>query len=456
MSSEQTTEPTTDSSTDYAIEVSGLSKCYQIYDKPSNRLKQMLMRGRKQYYKEFWALKDVSFKIKKGETVGIIGRNGSGKSTLLQMICGTLNQTLGKVKVNGRVAALLELGAGFNPEFSGVENVYLAASLYGLSKKEVDQRFSAITTFADIGEHIHQPVKTYSSGMYVRLAFAVIAHVDADILVIDEALAVGDAVFTQKCMRFIRKFRVHGTLLFVSHDMGSVLNLCEQAIWLHAGEIRQLGQAKDISEAYLQYTLQEVYGEEAQLKSIEHKVNRAAIAETAFQADVLPALDYQAQLIVQNNLCEANGWKSGAGEIVSTKLSVLGANADSGNVLKGGEMVKMCVEAVAHEDMARPILGFLIRDRLGQDLFGENTLPFTNQQPLPVHAGEHFAVEFTFRLPMLPNGSYSVMTSLADGDLHNHVQHHWLHDSLVLQVASSKVRYGLVGVEFQNMNFYKQ
>jgi lipopolysaccharide transport system ATP-binding protein len=443
-------------STEYAIEVNGLGKCYQIYDKPSDRLKQMLMRGRKQYYKEFWALKDVSFKIKKGETVGIIGRNGSGKSTLLQMICGTLNPTGGEIKVNGRVAALLELGAGFNPEFSGVENVYMAASLYGLSKEEVDQRFDAIATFADIGDHIHQPVKTYSSGMYVRLAFAVIAHVDADILVVDEALAVGDAVFTQKCMRFIRKFKENGTLLFVSHDMGSVLNLCEQAVWLHAGQTRQIGSAKDISEAYLRYTLQEVYGQDAQLQAIEQKTSHTATAEPPVPDDHPTALDYQTQLTVQNNLSEANGWKSGSGEILSVRLTVLGGNADDGDVLKGGEMVKMTVEAKAHEDMVRPILGFLVRDRLGQDLLGENTLPFTNHQPLSVQAGDRFAAEFTFRLPMLPNGDYSVMTSLADGDLSNHVQHHWLHDSLFLHVASSKVRYGLVGVEFKNMNFYKQ
>ena len=255
-------------SSDYAIEVSGLGKSYQIYDRPSDRLKQMLVRGRRRYFKEFWALEEVSFQIKKGETVGIIGRNGSGKSTLLQMICGTLNPSAGQVKVNGRVAALLELGAGFNPEFTGVENIYMAASLYGLSKSEVDQRFAAIVAFADIGNHIEHPVKTYSSGMYVRLAFAVIAHVDADILVVDEALAVGDAVFTQKCMRFIRKFKEKGTLLFVSHDMGSVLNLCERALWLHRGKIRQLGTAKDIAEAYLQYTLQEVYGQEAKLQAI--------------------------------------------------------------------------------------------------------------------------------------------------------------------------------------------
>jgi lipopolysaccharide transport system ATP-binding protein len=447
---------TSPDSTEYAIEVTGLSKCYQIYDKPSDRLKQMLVRGRKQYYKQFWALKDVSFKIKKGETVGIIGRNGSGKSTLLQMICGTLNPTGGKVKVNGRVAALLELGAGFNPEFSGVENVYMAASLYGLTKEQVDLRFDAIATFADIGDHIHQSVKTYSSGMYVRLAFAVIAHVDADILVVDEALAVGDAVFTQKCMRFIRKFRENGTLLFVSHDMGSVLNLCEQAVWLHTGQTRQIGSAKDISEAYLQYTLQEVYGQDAQLQAIEQKTNHASTDKESVPVEHPPALDYQTQLTVHNNLSEANGWKSGAGEILSVSLVVLEGNADDGDALRGGEVVKMTVAALAHEDMVRPILGFLLRDRLGQDLLGENTLPFTNQQALPVKAGEHFAAEFTFRLPMLPNGDYSVMTSLADGDLYNHVQHHWLHDALLIHVVSSKVRYGLVGVEFKNMNFYKQ
>ena len=451
-------------SSEIALKVENLSKCYHIYEQPRDRLKQFIMprlqgmvgQQPKQYFRQFWALNDVSFAVNKGETVGIIGRNGSGKSTLLQMICGTLNPTAGEVQVNGRVAALLELGAGFNPEFSGVENVYMAASLYGLSKEDVNQRFDAIAAFADIGDHILQPVKTYSSGMYVRLAFAVIAHVDADILVVDEALAVGDAVFTQKCMRFIRKFRENGTLLFVSHDMGSVLNLCEKAVWLHAGEIRQLGPAKDISEAYLKYTLQEVYGHEAQLQAVEHKTNTAAPTEPEVQDYEPPAVNYQTQLTIRNNLSEANGWKSGAGEIVAVSLSMLGGCFENGDVLKGGELVKMTIDAVAHEEMARPILGFLVRDRLGQNLLGENTLPFTDKQPLPVQAGEHFAAEFTFRLPMLQNGDYSVMTSLADGDLYNHVQHHWLHDSLLLHVASSKVRYGLVGVEFKNINFYKQ
>jgi lipopolysaccharide transport system ATP-binding protein len=213
-------------SSEIAIEINSISKCYHIYERPSDRLKQMMFRGARKFYREFHALNGVDITIRKGETIGIVGLNGSGKSTLLQIICGTLSQTQGDVSVSGRIAALLELGAGFNPEFSGVENVYMAASLYGLTKAEVDERFKLIADFADIGDQINQPVKTYSSGMYVRLAFAVIAHVDADILIIDEALAVGDAVFTQKCMRFIRKFKETGTLLFVSHDMGSVLSLC--------------------------------------------------------------------------------------------------------------------------------------------------------------------------------------------------------------------------------------
>lgn len=442
-------------SSEYAIEVNGLGKCYQIYSQPSHRLKQMLVRGRRQYFKEFWALKDVSFRIRKGETIGIIGRNGSGKSTLLQIICGTLNPTAGEVKVNGRVAALLELGAGFNPEFTGIENVYMAASLYGLSRAQVDQRFDAIASFADIGDHIHQPVKTYSSGMYVRLAFAVIAHVDADILVIDEALAVGDAVFTQKCMRFIRKFRENGTLLFVSHDMHSVLSLCQHAVWLHHGLVRETGPAKLIAENYLQYTLQEVYGQEASLESLQPSTSQDSKVQASDGPTTQTTLSshgaqYGAEFTVHDHLSDAKGWKSGAGEILFVELQVVdGQNSD---VLKGGERVKMTIHAIAHQPMGRPILGFLVRDKLGQDLFGENTLPFTDLNPRSFAPGQVMLGQFEFTLPMLPNGQYVVMASLADGDLFNNIQHHWLHDALVLNVSSSKVRWGLVGVPFSHVS----
>src|SRR5258708_6550081 len=242
-----------------AIRVHNLSKCYLIYDRPQDRLKQSIVPRLQRligkpphtYYREFWALRDVSFEVRKGETVGIIGRNGAGKSTLLQILCGTLHPNSGSVTITGRIAALLELGSGFNPEFSGRDNVYLYASVLGLSRKEVDNRFDDIAAFADIGDFIEQPIKTYSTGMAVRLAFAVIAHLDPDILVIDEALAVGDAFFVQKCMRFLRRFMETGTILFVSHDTGSVINLCQRAIWLHGGAIRALGPPKEIAEAYL-------------------------------------------------------------------------------------------------------------------------------------------------------------------------------------------------------------
>lgn len=223
-------------SSDIAITVENLSKCYHIYDKPRDRLKQILTRGRKQYFREFWALKDVSFGVKRGETVGIVGRNGSGKSTLLQLICGTLNPTHGSVTVSGRIAALLELGSGFNPDFSGRENVYLNASVLGLTQDEINERFDSIAAFADIGEFIEQPIKTYSSGMLVRLAFAVQSQVNPDVLVVDEALAVGDEKFQRKCFARIEQLKADGTsILFVSHSGPQVIELCDKAILIERG-----------------------------------------------------------------------------------------------------------------------------------------------------------------------------------------------------------------------------
>ena len=234
------------SSNDIAIRVENLSKCYEIYANPRDRLKQFVMprlqrrvgREPKQYFREFWALKDVSFEVKKGETVGIIGRNGSGKSTLLQMICGTLNPTSGSIQTNGRIAALLELGSGFNPEFTGRENVYMNASVLGLSNDEIDTRFDDIAAFADIGDFIDQPVKTYSSGMAIRLAFAVAVAVQPDVLVVDEALSVGDEGFQRKCFMRIEEIKQSGgTILFVTHSTQLVVEMCNRAILLDVGEL---------------------------------------------------------------------------------------------------------------------------------------------------------------------------------------------------------------------------
>ncbi|WP_305845635.1 ABC transporter ATP-binding protein [Photobacterium kishitanii] len=428
-----------------AIKVNALCKSFAIFEKPSHRLFQMLSGGKKKLYRDFHALNNVSFEVKKGETVGIIGRNGSGKSTLLQIICGTLNATSGEVTTYGKVAALLELGAGFNPEFTGRDNVYMAASIYGLSKEEIDSRFDNITKFADIGEHIEQPVKSYSSGMYVRLAFAVIAHVDADILIIDEALAVGDAVFTQKCMRFIRKFKENGTLLFVSHDMSSVLNLCKTAIWLDKGNVQLYGEAKEIGEAYLKYTLQETYGDEVVLdnsKDVRPEPIKL-VKNTEF-------IDYSSEYKFIDNLNESNGWKTGSGEI--TSVNIFNKNDSGTNVFKGWDDVVIQISAKAFKDFEQPIIGFIIRDRLGQDLFGENTLSFTDMSQLELKAGQELTTEFSFKLPMLPNGQYIGMLSLANGTLHDNIQHHWMHDAFILNVSSSKVRWGLVGVPFDKIN----
>ncbi len=438
-------------SSEIAIKVENLSKCYHIYEKPRDRLAQMFFWGRKKFYREFWALKDVSFEIKKGETVGIIGRNGSGKSTLLQLICGTLAQTTGGILSDGRVAALLELGSGFNPQFTGHENILLNASILGLKNDEISSVYQDIVDFADIDEHIHQPVKTYSSGMMVRLAFSVIAHVKADILIIDEALAVGDAIFTQKCMRFIRKFRENGTLLFVSHDMRSVASLCDKVIWLDKGEIQEFGETKQTTESYLQYTNQLSYGSKVQLKSIQPKISDGASSQT--RNTVQPAINsispYKSEYDVLDNLEASSGWQGDGGVI--DRVAIVNSTDPESTIFKGGERVTLIIEANIFKTMENPILGFLLRDRLGQTLFGENTLPFSEKTSVVANKGSRIRAEFDFSLPMLPNGDYVVMASLADGDLYNNIQHHWLHDALVIHVHNSMIRWGLVGISFYDV-----
>jgi lipopolysaccharide transport system ATP-binding protein len=425
-------------SSEIAIRVENLSKCYQIYEKPQDRLLQMFFRGRKQLFREFWALKDVNLNVNKGECLGIIGRNGSGKSTLLQMICGTLNPTAGSIHVNGRVAALLELGSGFNPEFTGRENVYMNASILGLTTTEIDEKFASIIEFADIGIFIDQPVKTYSSGMMVRLAFAVIAHVDADILIIDEALAVGDAVFTQKCMRFIRAFKEKNTLLFVSHDMGAVKNLCDRVLWIDQGVPKTLGPSSDVIKDYVEFNYQKISGDEIVLTS---KRNKAKSKTNNFA-------NYEVRIVTQDNLEQADGFGTGLAKLESVSLRKSDEDVEQ-TVFNGGELVKLCVTASTTVDLHEPIIGFIVRDRLGQDLFGENTLVLTNERGL-VFCGvnDMLYAEFTFRLPMLPAGKYSMVLSVAEGTQMNHIQHDWLHDSLFFDVIASNVTRGLVGVEF--------
>lgn len=439
------------SSEEVMIQAEGVGKRYEIYETPRDRLKQFLLPpvrrtfglAEKQYFREFWALRDVSLEIRRGETVGIVGSNGSGKSTLLQILCGTLAQTTGDVRVNGRVAALLELGAGFNPEFTGRENVFMNAALLGLTSRETEQRLDDILAFADIGDFIDQPVKTYSSGMYVRLAFGVIAHVDADVLVVDEALAVGDTVFTQRCMRFINRFQEQGTLLFVSHDVAAVQGLCRSAVWLKEGQIVRTGPSREVAEAYLHFTQQQIYGDRARIEALDDRGAQAPGAD-----DVPPLVNYGGEIAIQDNLHAARGWKSGGAEIVSIDAY----NVDTQDaVLKGWDRVRLVIRARAHVRLEKPILGFIVKDRLGQDIFGENTLPSRSKGIDPAEAGQTVSAEFVFRLPVLQNGDYAVMASVADGELQDNVQHHYLHDACILHVSSSSVRWGLVGAIFEHI-----
>lgn len=284
------------SSKEISIGVEGIGKCYEIYAKPVDRLKQMMMpklartlgRSGQNYYKEFWALRGISFDVRRGETVGIVGRNGSGKSTLLQMICGTLHPTLGSINVNGRIAALLELGAGFNPEFTGRENVFLSGLLYGISEEELREKYDDILAFAQIGDFIDQPVKTYSSGMYVRLAFAVAINVAPDILVVDEALAVGDEAFQRKCFARIEAIRNDGaTVLFVSHSAGTVIELCDRAILLDQGELLAEGTPKNIVTTYQKL----LYAPAEKVALIRESIRSQAVSEKAKRVEADGAQD---------------------------------------------------------------------------------------------------------------------------------------------------------------------
>lgn len=434
---------------DPAIFVEGVSKCYQVYGKPQDRVKQAIVpkirralaMPQKKYFSEFWALQDVSLEVRKGDTVGIIGRNGSGKSTLLQIICGTLTPTSGQAVTRGRVAALLELGAGFNPEFTGRENVFMSATILGLTRKEIETRMDRILAFADIGRFIDQPVKVYSSGMYVRLAFAVSAHVDADILVIDEALAVGDAVFVQKCMRYLRSFRERGTLLFVSHDTSSVLSFCQSAIWLDKGKVRSYGSAQQTTQAYLEYCAQESYGDSVSLQTLDQRQPE----KTTSRAPVKKEDDLKFEMF--DNISNSDGWQSGAASILSVNLENL--DEPGRPYFFGGERVLLSVTAKAHSPLVSPIIGFFLKDGKGQSLFGEHT--FTYVPVSRVGSGGKLEALFEFHLPLLPNGDYSMTVSIAEGDPVANTQHHWLHDALIIKVSSPKLRYGLVGIPFEKV-----
>jgi lipopolysaccharide transport system ATP-binding protein len=447
-------------SSDLSISASGLSKAYLIYSQPTDRLLQSVVPRlqrvvrpvvgslgikvvEKAYFSRHWALEALDFSVARGETLGVIGRNGSGKSTLLQLVCGTLTPTSGEVKVRGRVAALLELGSGFNPEYTGRENVFLNASVLGLTQDEILARIDDILAFADIGDFVNQPVKTYSSGMAMRLAFAVIAHVDADILIIDEALAVGDAYFQQKCLRWLKQFRETGTVLFCGHDTGAILSLCQRALWLDKGHLQMEGSAKDVCEAYAAAIQAQAMGLPERVVRIARsrpslvatdnnsKSTSAPIEQAAKRALPPPP---QTEPAIFDFSEKSSSFGSGQAEIVEARITA--SDGASLSWIEGGEPVTITVRVLIKADMESPIVGFFVKDRLGQPLLGDNTFLAYADQGLAFKDGQEAVARFVFDLPFLASGRYSLTVAIASGTLETHVQHHWLHDALMFDVHS--------------------
>jgi len=444
-------------SSEVSIRVEGLSKAYRIYARPADRLRQAvvprlrrlfapLLRAMGQpidpppYFSEFWALRELSFEVAKGETVGIIGRNGSGKSTLLQLICGTLTPTSGQVSVNGRVAALLELGSGFNPEYSGRENVFLNASVLGLTREETITRLDAIFAFADIGEFIDQPVKTYSSGMAMRLAFAVVAHVDADVLIVDEALAVGDAYFQQKCFRWLREFQKRGTVLFCGHDPGAVISLCSRAIWLDRSVVRMIGPAKQVTDAYGLFVHAAALGmPETSVTLVPDKVKQEA------DADHSQAGQQASPMSAENDMREAqlagSGFGSGLAKVTDVTLTDKAGRRLG--IVEGGQDVVLTVRARADIVMDSVIFGFQLKDRLGQMIFVDNSYARFAATPVTLDPGQSARAEFHFQMPAFSTGEYSLAATIASGTQDEHIIHHFVHEALMVRIVTPDLLGGI-------------
>lgn len=401
------------SSNDIAIRVANLSKRYEIYEAPRDRLKQFVLprlmrmsrQPPKQYFREFWALKDVSFEVKKGETVGIIGRNGSGKSTLLQLICGTLSPTGGSVETFGRIAALLELGSGFNPEFTGRENVYMNASVLGLSTEEVDERFDDIAAFADIGQFIEQPVKTYSSGMFVRLAFAVNIMSRPEIMIVDEALAVGDMVFQAKCMTALTRIQERGaTVLFVSHDIGALKGLCSRGVYLERGIVQAIGPAGDVAERYVQKMRMEMNAEHAATRPLA-----AANAEANFSMESLRTADAREFKISEEFEKRVAHFRYGDGGAKITFAELLDEDLNPINEVGFNQsvFVRLHIETSIDDEIG---CNYYVLDDKRNFILGA-ALNLVDQPLMRVKSGGRYIVTYKTRLP-LHEGNHSIQFQL--------------------------------------------
>lgn len=413
-----------------------------------------------QFGHSFNALSGVNLNVRRGECIGIIGKNGSGKSTLLQMLSGILTPSSGTMKVKGKVAALLELGSGFNEEFTGRENVFLNAAIYGNSRQQTAEIFDKIAQFADIGEFMDQKVKTYSSGMVVRLAFSVLAHLKPDVLIIDEALAVGDAFFVQKCMRWLQNFVKSNTVVMVSHDLSAITRFCDRVLWLDEGKARFIGDPKRATELYLQSHYEEIpdIDQEQDETPLEENLasDRSAVIPRDFRQKALVASGDTA-LSFFNFIQESPHFGEGKIRIKKVELLLIPGNEPT-TIIHGGELVRVKVTIVAEEYIHSPIVGFGIKNRLGQELFHDNTYlssHLANKEPVSLEAGETAVAEFDFVMPYLPSGDHFLFAAVAAGTHEEHTQQHWLHEAIKIQPVSDRIVLGLIGLPMQNIRFEK-
>jgi ABC-type polysaccharide/polyol phosphate transport system ATPase subunit len=383
-----------------AVRFENVSKSYPIYDKPGDRLKELVTFNRREFHRNFWALHDVSFEVRRGETFCVIGENGSGKSTLLQIVARILQPSAGTVSVEGRVSALLELGAGFNPEFTGRDNVYLNGSILGLTKREIDRCYGNIAEFAEIGDFINRPVKTYSSGMVVRLAFAVAINVDPEILIVDEALAVGDLYFRQRCMRKVHELRTRGiTILFVSHATADVKALGDRALWLDRGRVVEMGATDRVVAKYLAAMTEKdsAYLEHHKADAGERREGNTRAPEIV---ETIPNIDHR--------------YGDRRAEILG--IAVLDAGGTPAAYLEPLTPIIVRISVKANEDVAHPNVGFLIRNHLGVDFAGTNTAREGHDLE-PMAAGDIYTVDFHVPLPEFYPSSFSFSPAVADGPL---------------------------------------
>jgi lipopolysaccharide transport system ATP-binding protein len=433
-------------SSEIAITVKHLSKCYQIYDKPSDRLRQMLDRNGKVYFREFWALRDVNFEVARGETVGIIGKNGSGKSTLLQMICGTLNQTKGTIESCGRVAALLELGSGFNPEFTGRENVHLNAAVLGLSQAEIDSKFDLIAEFADIGTFMDQPVKTYSSGMMVRLAFAVQAQIDPDILIVDEALAVGDVRFQAKCFERLRQLKETGTsILLVTHSSEQIVTHCDKAILLDHGHVIEAGEPRHVVNRYVDL----LFGRE--LKQPDTKTGEAQSESTANtktdQNNFNLSFTTDAFASHPGYNPHEYRWGDGSANILDFYLAADGVPYPGG--IATGQTVTLAVTIRFHDTLIRPILGITIKTKEGVTVYGSNSETLDVEGIKQLGAAGSVAIATASFECRLASGDYFVSLGIAERHGGEVIPHDRRYDAIHLPIMPNPAFFGLIDLRLE-------